>query len=59
MEGGWALEWVIRREEEKIQRITDVQMPRPGMERKRAAFGLKIDNARNALLLVLDVCSKL
>ena len=58
MEGGWALGWVIQ-EEEKIQRIADVQMPGPGMERKEDAFGLKIGKARNALPIILDVCSKL
>lgn len=59
MEGGWTLGWFIQKEEEKVQRIAGVQMPGPGMERKGDAFGLKIDNARNALLIVLDVCSKL
>ena len=50
---------VIQREEEQIQKVGDVWIPGPGVERERDGFGMKTDNARNILLIALDVWSKL
>lgn len=51
----WALEWVIQREEKNIQRVGVVWIPGPDVEREGDGFGLKIHNARNILLIALDV----
>lgn len=53
------MEWVVQKEEEKIQRIWGVWIPGPGVEKKGDGFGMKIDNAKNILLIALDVQFKL
>lgn len=59
MQEGWASGCVIQREEEQIQKAGDVRIPGPGVETERDGLGMKRDNARNILLIALDVWSKL